>query len=110
MFFNSTILYFYKQVFLFHYIWKLLKLNNNKTKIIFFWTKTYSLINIKLHKDKWILGDRVAIEPGYPLHDDEFYRQGRYNLSEVFFCATPPDDGNLSTFYCHNADFCYKFV
>lgn len=55
-------------------------------------------------------GDRVAIEPGYPLHDDEFYRQGRYNLSEVFFCATPPDDGNLSTFYCHNADFCYKFV
>lgn len=53
-------------------------------------------------------GDRVAIEPGYPLHDDEFYRQGRYNLSEVFFCATPPDDGNLSRFYCHNADFCYK--
>jgi len=53
-------------------------------------------------------GDRVAIEPGYPLGDDEFRRQGRYNLSEVFFCATPPDHGNLQRFYKHNADFCYK--
>lgn len=53
-------------------------------------------------------GDRVAIEPGYPLKDDEFSRRGRYNLSEVFFCATPPDDGNLSRYYRHNADFCYK--
>nr|XP_002131633.1 sorbitol dehydrogenase [Ciona intestinalis] len=53
-------------------------------------------------------GDRVAIEPGYPLHNDDFFKKGRYNLSEVFFCATPPDDGNLSRFYTHNADFCYK--
>jgi len=53
-------------------------------------------------------GDRVAIEPGYPLKTDEFCLNGRYNLSEVFFCATPPDDGNLQRFYCHNADFCFK--
>ena len=52
----------------------------------------------------------MAIEPGYPLKDDEFYRAGRYNLSDVFFCATPPDDGNLQRFYRHNADFCYKCV
>ena len=53
-------------------------------------------------------GDRVAIEPGYPLKNDEFCKSGRYNLSEVFFCATPPDHGNLSRFYTHRADFCYK--
>ena len=55
-----------------------------------------------------LVGDRVAIEPGYPLHNDDFFKAGRYNLSEVFFCATPPDHGNLSRFYTHRADFCYK--
>uniref|UniRef100_H0XPA5 Sorbitol dehydrogenase n=1 Tax=Otolemur garnettii TaxID=30611 RepID=H0XPA5_OTOGA len=54
-------------------------------------------------------GDRVAIEPGVPRKNDEFSKIGRYNLSpSVFFCATPPDDGNLCRFYKHNADFCYK--
>lgn len=54
-------------------------------------------------------GDRVAIEPGAPRETDEFCKIGRYNLSpSIFFCATPPDDGNLCRFYKHNADFCYK--
>ncbi|XP_020864950.1 sorbitol dehydrogenase isoform X1 [Phascolarctos cinereus] len=54
-------------------------------------------------------GDRVAIEPGVPREFDEFCKIGRYNLSPtIFFCATPPDDGNLCRFYIHNADFCYK--
>ncbi|XP_043838430.1 sorbitol dehydrogenase isoform X1 [Dromiciops gliroides] len=54
-------------------------------------------------------GDRVAIEPGVPRDTDEFCKIGRYNLSPtIFFCATPPDDGNLCRFYNHNADFCYK--
>lgn len=53
-------------------------------------------------------GDRVAIEPGYPLVNDEFSKSGRYNLSQVYFCATPPDHGNLQRFYTHKADFCYK--
>ncbi|XP_020029095.1 sorbitol dehydrogenase [Castor canadensis] len=54
-------------------------------------------------------GDRVAIEPGYPRETDEFCKIGRYNLTpSIFFCATPPDDGNLCRFYKHNADFCYK--
>ncbi|XP_051833213.1 sorbitol dehydrogenase [Antechinus flavipes] len=54
-------------------------------------------------------GDRVAIEPGVPRDIDEFCKIGRYNLSPtIFFCATPPDDGNLCRFYNHNADFCYK--
>ncbi|CAJ0946420.1 unnamed protein product, partial [Ranitomeya imitator] len=39
-------------------------------------------------------GDRVAIEPGVPRENDEFCKNGRYNLSPtIFFCATPPDDG-----------------
>ncbi|XP_007231524.2 sorbitol dehydrogenase isoform X1 [Astyanax mexicanus] len=54
-------------------------------------------------------GDRVAIEPGAPRDMDEFCKSGRYNLSPtIFFCATPPDDGNLSRYYIHNANFCYK--
>ncbi|KAB0372109.1 sorbitol dehydrogenase isoform X1 [Muntiacus reevesi] len=54
-------------------------------------------------------GDRVAIEPGAPRETDEFCKIGRYNLSPtIFFCATPPDDGNLCRFYKHNANFCYK--
>lgn len=56
-------------------------------------------------------GDRVAIEPGAPREIDEFCKIGRYNLSPtIFFCATPPDDGNLCRFYKHNASFCYKLV
>nr|KAF6388998.1 sorbitol dehydrogenase [Myotis myotis] len=54
-------------------------------------------------------GDRVAIEPGAPREIDEFCKIGRYNLSPtIFFCATPPDDGNLCRFYKHDANFCYK--
>ncbi|KAF1593185.1 UNVERIFIED_CONTAM: Sorbitol dehydrogenase, partial [Eudyptes pachyrhynchus] len=54
-------------------------------------------------------GDRVAIEPGVPREVDEYCKIGRYNLTPtIFFCATPPDDGNLCRFYKHNADFCYK--
>lgn len=55
------------------------------------------------------VGDRVAIEPGVPRETDEFFKNGRYNLSPtIFFCATPPDDGNLCRYYTHSADFCYK--
>ncbi|XP_020663746.3 sorbitol dehydrogenase [Pogona vitticeps] len=54
-------------------------------------------------------GDRVAIEPGVPREIDEFCKNGRYNLSPtIFFCATPPDDGNLCRYYKHDASFCYK--
>ncbi|XP_070819989.1 sorbitol dehydrogenase [Chaetodon trifascialis] len=55
------------------------------------------------------VGDRVAIEPGVPREMDEFFKNGRYNLSPtIFFCATPPDDGNLCRYYKHSANFCYK--
>ncbi|KAL4613375.1 sorbitol dehydrogenase [Arapaima gigas] len=54
-------------------------------------------------------GDRVAIEPGVPRKVDDFFKMGRYNLSpSIYFCATPPDDGNLCRYYKHNANFCYK--
>lgn len=54
-------------------------------------------------------GDRVAIEPGVPREMDEFFKSGQYNLSPtIFFCATPPDDGNLCRYYKHSANFCYK--
>jgi len=55
------------------------------------------------------VGDRVAIEPGVPCRRCDLCKRGTYNLCEsVFFCATPPDDGNLCRFYKHAADFCHK--
>lgn len=55
------------------------------------------------------VGDRVAIEPGVPCRTCKLCKSGRYNLcKDVFFCATPPDDGNLCRFYKHPADFCFK--
>ncbi|XP_072138851.1 sorbitol dehydrogenase-like [Mobula birostris] len=55
------------------------------------------------------VGDRVSIEPGVPRENCEFCKTGRYNLSPtIFFCATPPDDGNLCRYYVHNANYCYK--
>uniref|UniRef100_A0A6A7FTV7 Sorbitol dehydrogenase n=2 Tax=Hirondellea gigas TaxID=1518452 RepID=A0A6A7FTV7_9CRUS len=54
-------------------------------------------------------GDRVAIEPGVPCRRCKFCKGGRYNLChDIYFCATPPDDGNLCQYYTHAADFCYK--
>jgi len=54
------------------------------------------------------VGDAVSFEPGYPIGSDEFTKSGKYNLSNVFFCATPPDDGCLCKQFVHKAAYCYK--
>lgn len=55
------------------------------------------------------VGDRVAIEPGESCRRCEYCKTGRYNLCpDMAFCATPPFDGNLTRYYAHAADFCYK--
>ncbi|XP_058061189.1 sorbitol dehydrogenase-like [Anopheles bellator] len=55
------------------------------------------------------VGDRVAIEPGYGCRVCEYCKAGDYNLCpDMIFCATPPCDGNLTRYYAHPADFCYK--
>ncbi len=58
-------------------------------------------------------GDRVAIEPGVPrlsnFASNYYMKQGRYNLCpDIFFFATPPDNGSFCSFVNHNADFCFK--
>lgn len=54
-------------------------------------------------------GDKVAIEPQVPCRTCLFCKNGNYHLcADLFFCATPPDDGNLSRYYVHAADFCHK--
>ena len=65
---------------------------------------------VKIGKDVKHLkvGDRVSFEPGYPVVNDEFTKSGKYNLSKVFFCATPPDDGCLCKQFVHKAAYCYK--
>lgn len=56
-----------------------------------------------------VVGDRVAIEPGVPCSKCEHCKQGSYNLcADMAFCATPPFDGNLTRYYKHAANFCYK--
>ncbi|XP_055855585.1 sorbitol dehydrogenase [Episyrphus balteatus] len=55
------------------------------------------------------VGDRVAIEPGVPCRLCHFCKTGKYNLCpDMAFCATPPYDGNLTKYYRHAADFCFK--
>ncbi|XP_073834505.1 sorbitol dehydrogenase-like [Musca autumnalis] len=55
------------------------------------------------------VGDRCAIEPGVPCYICDFCKVGSYNLCpDMKFCATPPYDGNLTRFYKHAADFCFK--
>lgn len=77
---------------------------NLKKAILLIWNSS-SAVNVTL----CYIGDRVAIEPGVPREMDEFFKNGRYNLSPtIFFCATPPDDGNLCRYYKHSANFCYK--
>ncbi|XP_030376126.1 sorbitol dehydrogenase [Scaptodrosophila lebanonensis] len=56
-----------------------------------------------------VVGDRVAIEPGVPCRICDHCKQGQYNLcADMVFCATPPYDGNLTRYFKHAADFCYK--
>lgn len=58
-----------------------------------------------------MLGDRVAIEPGYSCRTCSFCKEGRYNLCpDMKFAATPPYDGSLCRYYVHPADFCFKYV
>ncbi|KAH8248265.1 hypothetical protein KR038_009871 [Drosophila bunnanda] len=55
------------------------------------------------------VGDRVAIEPGVPCRYCDHCKGGQYNLcTDIVFCATPPYDGNLTRYYKHAADFCFK--
>ncbi len=54
-------------------------------------------------------GDAVAIEPQFNCRRCEQCKAGRYNLCPaIFFCATPPDHGNLARYFVHKADFCHK--
>lgn len=55
------------------------------------------------------VGDRIALEPGYPCRRCPACLSGHYNLCpEMHFAATPPIDGTLAGFYTSPADFCYK--
>lgn len=55
------------------------------------------------------LGDRVALEPGYPCRRCADCRAGHYNLCpDMVFAATPPYHGTLTGFWSAPADFCYK--
>ncbi|TPX17345.1 uncharacterized protein E0L32_012174 [Thyridium curvatum] len=55
------------------------------------------------------VGDRVALEPGYPCRHCKPCLSGHYNLCpEMRFAATPPYDGTLTGFWSAPADFCYR--
>ncbi|OLN85435.1 putative D-xylulose reductase A [Colletotrichum chlorophyti] len=55
------------------------------------------------------VGDRIALEPGYPCRRCPNCLAGRYNLCpDMRFAATPPYDGTLTGFWSAPADFCYK--
>lgn len=55
------------------------------------------------------VGDRVAVEPGFPCRHCEHCLRGKYNLCvRMVFAATPPVHGTLTGFYAAPEDFCYK--
>lgn len=55
------------------------------------------------------VGDRVAVEPGYPCRHCDFCLAGKYNLcKKMVFAATPPIHGTLTGFWAAPEDFCYK--
>lgn len=55
------------------------------------------------------VGDRVAVEPGYPCRRCPSCLAGRYNLCpKMQFAATPPVHGTLTGFWAAPEDFCYK--
>jgi L-iditol 2-dehydrogenase len=55
------------------------------------------------------IGDKVALEPGVPCYKCENCLLGNYNLCpDVFFFATPPDDGVFQEYIAHPANFCFK--
>ena len=55
------------------------------------------------------VGDRVALEPGYPCGKCEYCRSGRYNLCpDVVFFADPPVEGALKEYVAHPAEMCFK--
>jgi len=55
------------------------------------------------------VGDRVAIEPGFPCRRCRFCREGRYNLCpDVRFYGTPPVDGAFAEYAAAPADSVFK--
>lgn len=55
------------------------------------------------------VGDRVALEPGYPCRRCVQCTAGHYNLCpDMRFAATPPYDGTLTGFWTGPEDFCYR--
>jgi D-xylulose reductase len=55
------------------------------------------------------VGDRVALEPGYPCRRCQNCLAGKYNLCpDMVFAATPPYHGTLTGFWSAPADFCFK--
>ncbi len=56
------------------------------------------------------VGDRVAIEPGYPCRRCNTCKRGQYNLCpDMKFAACPPGDhGTLTRLFKAPEDFCYK--
>ena len=54
------------------------------------------------------VGDRVVIEPGVPCGKCTFCREGSYNnCDDMYFMATPPDDGAFCEYVVWPEAYCY---
>ena len=56
------------------------------------------------------VGDRVAVEPGYPCRRCKVCKAGKYNFCDkmTFAAAPPTSHGTLTKFFKIPEDFCYK--
>lgn len=68
-----------------------------------------TIVEVGSNVSKLKVGDRVALEPGYPCRRCTNCIAGKYNLCpDMVFAATPPYHGTLTGFWRAPADFCFK--
>ena len=68
-----------------------------------------TVVEIGSKVKNFVIGDRVAIEPGVPCRRCDYCRTGAYNLcNDTIFAATPPWNGTLAKYYTVASDYCYK--
>ncbi|WP_246628326.1 NAD(P)-dependent alcohol dehydrogenase [Paenibacillus oenotherae] len=68
-----------------------------------------TIVQVGANVSNVAVGDRVAIEPGVPCGRCDYCKGGRYNLCpDVFFLATPPDNGAWADYIVMRSDVLFK--
>lgn len=68
-----------------------------------------TIVEIGNKVNKFELGDRVVVEPGYGCNKCDYCKNGNYNLCDnMTFMATPPIDGAFAEYITYKEDMIFK--